>query len=591
MTVASAAMKITYVGNGVTTVWPFTFIGVDADDITVTTVTSAGVVTEVDPSLYSVSLNAPAGTNPYGVGGSVTYPLSGSPLAAPTTITIARSAPLVQDTSLANQGTLYQKVIEGVLDYLMLTVQQLQDQASRSVMVPINEGNLPELPSATRRANQTLLFDNSGNPTAGSIATGAVVSAAMAPVVAAANIGIAQGLLGITTISAAMVPVVQAASIAAAQTLLGITVVSAAMVPVVQAASIAAAQALLGISVGSAQYNYDTVAAVAAVTVPVAANFIMTAGYYAVGDKGGALYKRVGGAPAHTAYIRDLSGAYFEMASTMPTIIAFGGKGDGATTNTAAYNSFLSYAAATGFNYCKFPGGAYFFNTQPNQINFGVNIEGDGPSATVLYRNFNGTIGGADALLQLGPTALGTTISNLTIDSVGATTGGSGISMIANNASGAPNDACLYNIQIGSLNTSSFYIPLWLSGQARTSAPIGIRDCNFFGLFLGGGTGGTCILNGVVGLQWSGAFLGQNGSPALLISGQVTCKSQYINICAPSIAGDVTMIQTVDTVITVGSIQGTVAADATDSYCRVQANRVGGSSVAAWVHGKLDVNP
>lgn len=147
MTVTSTTTKITYSGDGSNISWPFTFIGVSASDLEVIYTDTDGLQTTLSPSQYSVTINPASGTEPYGVGGTVTYPLgTGLPITVGTTLTIKRNAPLTQDTSLSNQQTLYQKTIEAMIDYATLIVQQLQEQLDRAIVAP--EGTTYSDPTA-----------------------------------------------------------------------------------------------------------------------------------------------------------------------------------------------------------------------------------------------------------------------------------------------------------------------------------------------------------------------------------------------------------------------------------------------------------
>src|SRR5262249_950360 len=59
------------------------------------------------------------------VGGTVTYPLSGSPIANGTSLTVSRIVPLTQTTSISNQGDFAPTVTERALDQLCLEIQQV----------------------------------------------------------------------------------------------------------------------------------------------------------------------------------------------------------------------------------------------------------------------------------------------------------------------------------------------------------------------------------------------------------------------------------------------------------------------------------
>ena len=74
-------------GNGVTTSFPFEFKTLSKEDLLVIRLAS-GVETDlVLDSDYSVTLNANQETSP---GGSITYPITGSPLPASQYLTVTR---------------------------------------------------------------------------------------------------------------------------------------------------------------------------------------------------------------------------------------------------------------------------------------------------------------------------------------------------------------------------------------------------------------------------------------------------------------------------------------------------------------------
>src|SRR6516165_2699691 len=101
MTVSTTNNKVQYLGNGAAVTFSFPFPGVAASDILVF-LTTNGIVSQLNPLAYSVVLNPPILPNPTGIGGSVTYPLTGIPIPLGTTITIVRTLSEVQGTSLQN---------------------------------------------------------------------------------------------------------------------------------------------------------------------------------------------------------------------------------------------------------------------------------------------------------------------------------------------------------------------------------------------------------------------------------------------------------------------------------------------------------
>ena len=87
---------------------------------------TSGIVTQLNPSQYTLYINPPATGSLWGVGGTLTYPLTGSPIASGTTLTISRSIPYQQLVSISNQGDFSPQVIEEALDTLCMEIQQLQ---------------------------------------------------------------------------------------------------------------------------------------------------------------------------------------------------------------------------------------------------------------------------------------------------------------------------------------------------------------------------------------------------------------------------------------------------------------------------------
>lgn len=131
MAISSTLTKNIWPGNGVATLWPFHFRINSAEHLAVILADASGAETELDPSLYAVT---GAGEDE----GSVTYPLTGDPLATGWSITLARRTPRTQETDLDNQGGLYLKVIERTVDGLTMMVQEQQEQLDRAAKMPIS---------------------------------------------------------------------------------------------------------------------------------------------------------------------------------------------------------------------------------------------------------------------------------------------------------------------------------------------------------------------------------------------------------------------------------------------------------------------
>jgi len=198
MTISSETRKAgPFVGNGVTTVFPFVFKVFVAGDVSVTRLTVAtGVQTLLVLSTdYTIALNVDQNTNP---GGSVTYNPSGVPLPATQTLTLGSVVPRTQGTHLLNGGDYFANNIEDMADRATIVIQQEAERVSRSLKFPITDsaGLSAELPAVGLRANTTLGFDASGNVLLGAVAS-VVVSAAMTPVVQAATTAAAAAALAV----------------------------------------------------------------------------------------------------------------------------------------------------------------------------------------------------------------------------------------------------------------------------------------------------------------------------------------------------------------------------------------------------------
>ncbi len=125
MTISTTTSSVTYIGNDATTVFTFSFVGASTSDIEVVYTDEDGDETTLNPSVYTLAFNAVSPGALWAVGGSVTYPLSGSPISVGTSITITRDVPYTQTVSIGNQGAFYPQAVEQALDLLDMQIQQL----------------------------------------------------------------------------------------------------------------------------------------------------------------------------------------------------------------------------------------------------------------------------------------------------------------------------------------------------------------------------------------------------------------------------------------------------------------------------------
>lgn len=173
MTISTVTSTITYLGNGATTAFTFPFVGVSASDITVTYTNALGVETVLTGGQYSIVLNAPAAGQLWGIGGTVMYPLVGSPIAVGTYLAITRTVPYTQTITIQNQGAFYPQAVEQGLDLLETQIQQINTDTSYCLRAPTSDPEPPNtLPTYLARANLYLAFDSFGNPIATAPASG-----------------------------------------------------------------------------------------------------------------------------------------------------------------------------------------------------------------------------------------------------------------------------------------------------------------------------------------------------------------------------------------------------------------------------------
>lgn len=168
MVISTTTSLVTLLGNGVTTVWNFSFVGVNANDLQVIYTDASGLETVLDPSQYTLFINPVAVGSLWGVGGTITYPTgtTPTPIQTGTFLTINRIVPYVQTVSIANQGAFYPQAVEQGLDLLELQIQQLETGLTYTLRTPLGDPEPPHvLPGFATRANGYLGFDNFGQPT------------------------------------------------------------------------------------------------------------------------------------------------------------------------------------------------------------------------------------------------------------------------------------------------------------------------------------------------------------------------------------------------------------------------------------------
>lgn len=126
MTVQNTIVKNVYVGNGSTTVFPFTFECNKAEHIQAFVKDAAGNISST--TNFKVNLDQK----------NVTYPNTGEPLPDGYKLIILRQLPLQQLLNLLNQGPFYAEDIEETFDEVVMMLQQMTERIGRSLAVSID---------------------------------------------------------------------------------------------------------------------------------------------------------------------------------------------------------------------------------------------------------------------------------------------------------------------------------------------------------------------------------------------------------------------------------------------------------------------
>jgi len=125
-------------GNGVTTSFSWSFnnavpTGQSTSEASYTVIYTSptGVETTLAASTYTLSFTAAAVGSLWGNGGTLLYPLTGSPIASGSTLTLIRTFPLTQTTTISNQGDVSPQVIEEMGDTLEMQIQQVNNRTTQ----------------------------------------------------------------------------------------------------------------------------------------------------------------------------------------------------------------------------------------------------------------------------------------------------------------------------------------------------------------------------------------------------------------------------------------------------------------------------
>lgn len=142
MTVTSTNRRAgPFIGNGITTEFPFAFTMLDADDLLVVErEVATGVETTLLPVVnYTAELNTDQDQDP---GGTVTLI---DPLPTGYVLVITSDVAPLQEVEVTNQGGFFPKVFNAVFDRLTILIQQVMEIGGRALRLPITSDATPEI--------------------------------------------------------------------------------------------------------------------------------------------------------------------------------------------------------------------------------------------------------------------------------------------------------------------------------------------------------------------------------------------------------------------------------------------------------------
>lgn len=139
MTDTSEILKNQYQGNDATTSFDFQFKIFDESEL-------VAIRTDENDVNYTLILDTDFSVTGVGnnTGGSITYPLSGSPLPATQRLTLYPKYALTQTLDFTNQDKAYFELFEEGLDRANLKIKMLQEALERSVKISPTSLNTPD---------------------------------------------------------------------------------------------------------------------------------------------------------------------------------------------------------------------------------------------------------------------------------------------------------------------------------------------------------------------------------------------------------------------------------------------------------------
>ena len=126
-----------FVGDGSQAAFPFEFKVFSGDQVKVTVANLDGIEEVLSNASFSVSISGDQDNNP---GGSVNL---NSPLPAGFVLVIQSAVPSLQPAVFTNRGGFYPATLNDCLDRVTILCQQLQEELSRTLIVPVTENKTP----------------------------------------------------------------------------------------------------------------------------------------------------------------------------------------------------------------------------------------------------------------------------------------------------------------------------------------------------------------------------------------------------------------------------------------------------------------
>ena len=129
--------QVTYIGDGITTAWPYTFRIIEATDIQIVVVDSDGTQTDITSDYYVDVVNSTVYYPGYAPGAEPPEADQPPVLTADQKIIIYRALPVTQEADLGEKWPFY--VIENALDKLTMLIQDWRDILNRCLKVRIGD--------------------------------------------------------------------------------------------------------------------------------------------------------------------------------------------------------------------------------------------------------------------------------------------------------------------------------------------------------------------------------------------------------------------------------------------------------------------